>query len=773
MSNVADGCHNSPGQGSSSGAATTRASVLRVSNASSPRVRVAIAGNPNTGKSSLFNRLTGSHARVGNYPGVTVEILSGLLVLPKLGVVEVVDIPGSYSLVARSAEEQVAIQALMGLGGDVAPDAVIVCVDATNLLRNLYLTLQLQELGCNVVVALTMMDEARDLGLDAARLEAVLGCPVVPTIPRSGEGLEELKVRLEAALASPQKAPWRWQPSPKLKQALEQTHTQLPAAWPQELALALWVLMSVDAEDSVTLVSPELRKSVLSLQLTGEEIDDEVVQGRYRWLDEHIAPLIQGQTDRTRTEQVDSFLIHPVWGFAVFLFTMFVVFQALFAWADPAITVIEQIFGALGETVSTYLPPGILTELLVEGVIGGVGSVVVFLPQILLLFFFLGLMEDSGYMARVAYLMDRIMRLMGLNGRAFVPMLSGFACAIPAVMATRTMERSRDRILTMMVVPLMTCSARLPVYTLLIGALFPAKTVMGFLPIQGALMVGMYVFSVLMALLAAFVLSRTVFKAPPIPLVMELPPYRMPSLKDVLQMMWRRTRMFLSEAGSVILVCTILLWGLLSFPRAEVATGITLTSSGATQAAAQFPNPSGVAQPADLGVPVAPPAADASGAASSPDAQVEAVAHHAQGERLRNSYAGRIGHAIEPLIAPLGFDWKIGVGLIGAFAAREVFVSTMGVVYNIGKDVDEESTTLREQMRAELNGDGSPVYSPLTGLSLMVFFALACQCLSTLAVVKRETQSWRWPLFLLVYMSVLAWSCSFIVYQGGMWLGLG
>lgn len=757
MSGVRESCHDT---GTSSVPSTARRGAGQGSSKADPRLRIALAGNPNTGKTSLFNRLTGSHARVGNYPGVTVELITGQLTLPSLGLVDVQDIPGAYSLVARSAEEEVAIRSLMGLGGRPAPDLVVVCVDATNLIRNLYLTLQLQELGCNVVVALTMMDEARDLGLDPAQLERVLGCPVVPTIPRTGEGLDQLKVRMEQTLQEPRpRTAWYWQPSPSLEQALSQILALLPPEWPSSRGLALWTLMSIDAEDALTLVPAELRRGVLELSLDGEAVDDEVVQGRYRWLDEHIGPLVVGQADRSRTETVDAILIHPVWGFLVFLMTMFVVFQALFAWADPAISLIETLFGGVGDWLTQALPPNVFTELLVEGVIGGVGSVVVFLPQILLLFFFLGLMEDSGYMARVAYLMDRVMRLMGLHGRAFVPMLSGFACAIPAVMATRTMERSRDRILTMMVVPLMTCSARLPVYTLLIGALFPARTVMGFLPVQGALMIGMYLFSVGVALLAAFVLSRTVLKAAPIPLVMELPPYRLPSLKDVLRMMWRRTRMFLSEAGSVILICTILLWALLSFPRHEPPFGATSSAPSVEQ---------GLGQPAAISRTVSE--------TSAPVAMVaEPVVPEAreQGERLRNSYAGRIGRAIEPLIAPLGFDWKIGVGLIGAFAAREVFVSTMGVVYNIGKDVDEESVTLREQMRNELNAEGRPVYSPLTGLSLMVFFALACQCLSTLAVVKRETGGWRWPAFLLVYMTSLAWICSFIIYQGGRLLGLG
>lgn len=716
--------------------------------------QIALAGNPNTGKTSLFNRLTGSNARVGNYPGVTVELLTGTTELPGLGSAHVVDIPGTYSLVARSAEEQIAIEKLVGLSETHGPDVVVVCVDATNLLRNLYLVLQLQELGRHLIVALTMMDEAEAVHLNPRALEQVLGCAVVEVNSRQGEGIDALKRAIVQEIQSPRALPpWRWTPSRGLEQALLDLVPYLPQKWQRQVAqqgndsragrqaqaLALWALMSIDEGDTLQDVPSVLRSAVTGSGMKGDDIDDEVIQARFQWLDRHVGPLVQGKADRSVTDRADAVLIHPVWGFGVFLAIMFVVFQSLFVGADPAISLIESVFGWIGDLANASLPASILTELLVEGVIGGVGSVVVFLPQILLLFFFLGLMEDSGYMARVAYLMDRVMRLMGLNGRAFVPMLSGYACAIPAIMATRTMERPRDRFLTMMVVPLMTCSARLPVYSLLIGALFPAANLMGILPVQGTLMVAMYLFSVLIALFAAWVLSKTVFKAPPVPLVMELPPYRMPRLMDVLRMMWRRTRMFLTEAGTVILVCTILLWGLLSFPR---SAEVTTESAPATSI-------------------------------SQPDVAAEDLEQVQQGERLRQSYAGRIGHFIEPAIAPLGFDWKIGVGLIGAFAAREVFVSTMGVVYNIGKDVDEESQTLRERMRAERKADGTPVYSPLVGLSLMVFFALACQCISTLAVVKRETGGWKWPTFLLGYMTVLAWVSSFLVYQGGRLLGLG
>jgi ferrous iron transport protein B len=408
------------------------------------------------------------------------------------------------------------------------------------------------------------------------------------------------------------------------------------------------------------------------------------------------------------------------------MLVMLVVFQSLFSWSDPAISLIEDAFGWVNGRIDGWLGPGIFHDFLTQGLVSGVGNVLVFLPQILLLFFFIGLLEDSGYMARVAYLMDRVMKSLGLHGRAFVPMLSGFACAVPAILATRTMERQRDRLLTMLVIPLMTCSARLPVYTLIIAALFPPTQVFGILPVQGLLMVGMYVFATVITLLAAGVLGRTAVKGRRIPLILELPPYRLPSLGGTLKMMWERAAVFLKEAGTVILACTIALWVLLSFPRVD---------------------------------PIAAPpgAATAQAAPPSPIAQ---------------SYGGRLGHAIEPVLAPLGFDWKIGVGLIGAFAAREVFVATLGLVYGIDEAAEgAEAAPLRDRLRAETRADGKPAYTPLVGLSLMIFFAISCQCMSTLATVKRETKSYRWPLFMFVYMTALAYALSFAVYQGGRLLG--
>ncbi|MBT8493226.1 MAG: ferrous iron transport protein B [Deltaproteobacteria bacterium] len=702
---------------------------------------IAVAGSPNTGKTTLFNKWTQSRAKVGNYPGVTVERRKARTQVDGLGTVEVIDVPGTYSLTARTSEEQIAVDALLGLHGNPRPDVAVICADATKLSRSLYLVLQAKELQIPVVLALTMNDDIKSGQVDVVRLRKELDCPVVALVAPRGRGLDELgkAVAEEYGKASVSDG-WHWKPDKALEADIKRVVEVMPETWPKGRAIGLWALMSVSGDDELQGIPDQVRRAVAEAKLDGTAIDEQAIRGRYAFIDDLLGKLDPTTVDHSWTERVDKILVNRFAGFAVFLAIMFLVFQSLFAWSDPAITLIEDIFGVASEWVEGALGPGIFTEFLTGGVIGGVGSVVVFLPQILLLFLFIGIMEASGYMARVAYLMDRIMKSMNLHGRAFVPMLSGFACAVPAILATRTLERRRDRLLTMMVVPLMTCSARLPIYTLLIAALFPAGHVLGIFPVQGLLMVAMYLFSVVIALIAAWVMSRVVkqLKAPPVPFVIELPPYRMPDIKSVLGMMWHRTSFFLKEAGTVILACTIVLWALLSFPR-------------------------------DLDQPDKDYAALIE-AAETDDARAALEAEE-QGERLRNSYGGRLGKLIEPAIEPLGFDWKIGIGIIGAFAAREVFISTMGVVYSVGDEVDEESATLRESIRAEKRRDGTTVYTPLVGLSLMIFFALACQCMSTLAVVKRETGGYKWPLFLFGYMTVLAWVMSFIVYQGGRLLG--
>jgi ferrous iron transport protein B len=697
---------------------------------------VLLVGNPNVGKTSLFNRLTGERAHIGNYPGVTVERRAGKLALAGGKNARVVDLPGAYSLAARSPEEQITLEAALGLDGHPKPDLAIVVVDASQLARNLYLVLELAELEVPLVVAVNMVDEASENPPQLASVSELFGVPVVGTDARHGKGIDELGRVVSERLGSPPLArvavPY---PEALLADARSVAET-LPADWKRsparDRALALWLLGSVDVDDELAHVPPAARERCLAVRAAApaRDLDDERIGARYAFIDKALPALYarmeRHPPKRKASERVDRVLLHPVWGFTLFLGLMLLVFQALFSWSDPAIGWIEDAMAAVSDVVSARMTPGILRDLVVDGVIGGVGNVVVFLPQILLLSLFIGLLEDSGYMARVAFLMDRVLKSLGLHGRAFVPMLSGFACAVPAVLATRTMERQRDRTLTMLVIPLMTCSARLPVYTLVIATLFPPSNLFGWVPVQGLLMVAMYVFAIVTTLLVALVLGRTVVKGRRIPLILELPPYRLPSPSVTVRTLVERATVFLKEAGTVILACTIVLWALLAFPREPV-----VPEPGAGKAAA-----------AELTAPA-----------------------------IERSYAGRLGRAIEPVFAPLGFDWKLDVGIIGAFAAREVFVSTLGLVYGVG-DADETATPLREKLKAE-TVDGKPRYTPLVGLSLMVFFALACQCMSTLAVVKRETRSYRWPAFLFVYMTVLAYAASFIVYQGGKLLGFG
>lgn len=706
---------------------------------------VIVVGNPNVGKTTLFNQLSGQRARVGNYPGVTVERRAALVELQtSTGAalpVELVDVPGTYSLAARSAEEQIAINVALGLGDHERPKLALIVVDAGQLVRNLYLALQLIEMEVPCVVALNMIDEVKDRAPDPAALARLLGVPCVATNARAGKGLDELRRVLAAAVQSPPVGQVAVEYASEVAQAENEIVQALPKAWrfdpTRDRALARWALLSIDDDDELLEIDAGLRKRTLEVRerLADLDLDRRVIESRYAFLDAAAASLYTAADPvsalRNNSDRVDWFLIHPVFGFATFLGVMTLLFQSLFSWADPAIGVIEGAVGALQGAVLQVLPDMLLRDLLVDGILGGVGNVIVFLPQILLLFFFIGLLEDSGYMARVAYLMDRVMNALGLHGRAFVPMLSGFACAIPAILATRTMERRRDRLLTMMVVPLMTCSARLPVYTLIIAALFPPTKVFGFVPVQAVLMVGMYLFATLIALLSAAVLGRTAVPGCRVPLILELPPYRVPKLGTTLRMMVEKARAFLAEAGTVILVCTVLLWGLLSFPRLPDNFEAGLSGNSVDDVVAE---------------------------------------QTLRAQQIENSYGGRLGKAIEPVLAPLGFDWKLGVGIIGAFAAREVFVSTMGIVYGVGDD-DEDIAPLRDRMRAETRADGAPAYRPLVGLSLMVFFALACQCMGTLAVVKRETGGWRWPTFLFLYMTGLAWTASFIVYQGGTLLG--
>ncbi|MGB5811211.1 MAG: ferrous iron transport protein B [Polyangiales bacterium] len=714
---------------------------------------VLIAGNPNCGKSTLFNALSGGSAQVGNYPGVTVDRTTARLKISGHEL-ELIDVPGAYSLTANSPEEQIAVDALVSN----APGAVVCVVDATTLQRGLYLALQLIESGAKVVVALNMMDAADRLGLriDTDHLAALLGVPVVPVVATRRIGLDELRKTLADQVA-PERVPSAHSPvvyPPRVEADLVAIDAsvrqwQPEASSQQARAIALWCLLSL-GDDSLRGVPDTVRQVVREMRDAarsgGRDLDLEIIAARYAWIEERVAAAASEVADtRTTSERIDGVLTHPIAGVLVFAIVMFLIFEALFAWAEPAIGAIEDLTAFLQGHAADLLPDGVFEDLIVEGVIAGVGNVIVFAPQILMLFLFIGFLEDSGYLARVAFVIDRVMKGVGLHGKAFVPLLSGFACAIPAVMATRTIERRRDRLVTMLALPLMSCSARLPVYILVVGTVFAGATVWWFSAGAVALF-AMYTLSVVVTLLAAAVIRRTILPGPAPTFVLELPPYRWPSARILWLNAWRRLRMFLVDAGTIILAMTVLLWALLSFPKSDAIT-LHYDTERATIA--------------DAGLPL--------------DAELSAFAaldSEEASDQLEHSVAGRFGHAIEPVLRPIGFDWQIGVGIIGAFAAREVFISTLGVVFGIG-NTDEESKPLRDALREARHADGTPVMTPLSGVSLMVFFLLACQCMSTIAVVRRESGSWKWPVFLFAYMTVLAYTASLLVYQGGKLLGFG
>ena len=686
---------------------------------------VALAGNPNCGKTTLFNQLTGLRQRVGNYPGVTVERRSGRLRTQE-GDVDILDLPGTYSLVARSRDESVAFEALTGRNGP-PPDAVLLVVDATHLERNLYLALSILELELPTVVALNMMDEVERSGarVDTDALSRALGgVPVVPVSARKGTGLDDLNAAVVQAIHAPRPHAPAPDLAPEHRSALEDLAQILAGGLPE----ARWLLSSLASTDA----TPDDEEHPVH----GRPDLEAAAEQAHRTLAEHpdlptaLIEARQAQASRiadacwtrgTRadadalSDRVDRWLLHPWIGTAVFTTVMFLLFQGLFAWVDPLVGWIETLVAGTQTVAASILPDGALADLFIDGIVGGVGNVIVFLPQIALLFLVLAVLEDSGYLARAAYLSDRFMAKAGLHGKAFVPLLSGFACAVPAIMATRGIENRKDRLVTILVTPLMSCSARLPVYALLIGALFSRSGSVGPFSVGGLMMFGLYALSAATAVFVAFVLKKTVLASPTPALVLELPTYRLPRVVDVLRRVGDRCWVFMRDAGSIILAISIVMWAMLYFPRA----------------------------PADA------PA----------DAQVA------------QSVAGHIGRAIEPAIEPLGYDWKIGVGLLASFAAREVFVSTMALVYGVS-DAEEDMTPLRERLRAERDADTRrPVYTPLVGLSLLVFFLYAPQCMSTLAIIRRETGGWKWTLFSLGFMGVLAWVAAFAVYQGGRLLG--
>ncbi len=686
----------------------------------------ALVGNPNCGKSTLFNALTGLKQKVGNYPGVTVERKTGTAFSQHGQAMTVIDLPGTYSLAARSPDEAVTRDVLLGRRPDTpTPDRVICIVDASNLERNLYLVHQILDLGRPAILVVNMMDlaEAAGLQIRTARLEHELGIPVIPCEAAHGKGIIELKVAMSRSdLPLPRH---RWVVPAPIAPAVSELQASLQDndRKPPLIARAEALLLLTDQDPLRVAGSQPLSAPTHTIldswkerwQREGTDWSATLVGARYDAIAELTSGIVQRGSTVLKTstsDRIDAVVTHPIWGWAVLGGILTLLFLSIFPLAEYPMGIIEEQGAGLGDAVKAVMPEGDLRDLLTDGAIAGVGGVIVFLPQILILFFFIGLLESTGYMSRAAFIMDRLMSKVGLNGKSFIPLLSSYACAIPGIMSARTIEDHKDRLVTILVAPFMSCSARLPVYLLLIAALFPNQDV----PIVSkvGLMLLMYLLGTVGAFGFAWLFKRTLLKGAPPLMIMELPPYRLPRLKDVVWQMLERAGLFLKRAGTIILAISIVLWALTAYPKA---------GDDATPA-----------------------------------------------EQIAQSFAGQAGHALEPAIRPLGFDWQIGIGLVSSLAAREVFVSAMSVIFNVEED-EENTTPLRDALVAATWPDGRPLFTPLVCLTLMIFYVFAMQCISTLAVVRRETNSWRWPLFQLVYMTGFAWVVCFIVYQGGRALG--
>ncbi len=686
----------------------------------------AMVGNPNSGKTTLFNALTGLRQKVGNYPGVTVEKKIGEAFSQHGRPIKIIDLPGAYSLAARSPDEAVLRDVLLGRRSDTPqPDRIICVVDASNLERNLYLVHQILDLGRPVIVVLNMMDVAAAAGhrIDAAKLEESLGVTVIPCEAVHGKGLVEL--RLAMSRAELPLARHRWDiPAPiaaavaDLQASLAQNDGRLPLVARAEALLLLTDFDTVRVAGSKPLCART--HEILAhwrARWEGEGTDWSATLIRSRY--DAINQLCTGVLRRTREEgpslsdRIDAVLVHSLWGWLFFAAIMAALFFSIFTLAEYPMDWIDAHMAALGGWVKGVMAPGDLRDLLTNGVIKGVGGIVIFLPQILILFFFVGLLESTGYMARAAFLMDRPMSKVGLHGKSFIPLLGSYACAIPGIMATRTIENAKDRLVTILVAPLMSCSARLPVYLLMIATLLPSTAVPATTKV--GIMLLMYVLGTVGAFAFAWLFKRTLFKSAPPLMIMELPPYQRPRLKEILRQMIERAWLFLKNAGTIILGISIVLWFFTTYPK--------------------NPNP-----------------------AATPDAQIA------------YSLAGRTGRILEPVIKPLGFDWRIGVGLVSSFYAREVFVSSMGVIFGVG-DGEDNTAAIRDALRSAKWPDGAALFTPLVCFTLMVYYVFAMQCMSTVAVVKRETNSWRWPLFQIAYMTGTAWLVCFLIYQTGRALG--
>jgi ferrous iron transport protein B len=722
---------------------------------------VALVGNPNTGKTTLFNALAGMRQRVGNYPGVTVETKKGQMTCAGRSFA-LIDLPGTYSLAPRSPDEMVAVDLVLGQqAGEPRPDVVLSIVDASNLERNLYLTTQMLELGVPVVIALNMIDvaEGHGLRLDTERLARQLGVRVVPIQANKGIGLDRLRQAVAEAAAEGRSAPGAAFPA-AFEQEVQTLQEALGDGVPCFLVRRLLLDVGGYTETRLGRQHPEishlLTEARRRLAAAGCGVPAVEARTRYGWIRQATVGCVQRPAQRpvTWTDRLDRILVHKIWGTLIFLALMFLVFQAIFTGARPLMKLIGSGKDWLADGLREVLPGGPLSSLLVDGVLEGVGSVVVFLPQILILFAFIAVLEDCGYMARAAFLMDKLMARCGLSGKSFIPMLSSVACAVPGILATRVIENRRDRLATILVAPLMSCSARLPVYILLIGA-FLTTGFSWWVP--GLTMFALYAIGLVTAPLVALLLKRTLLRGETPLFVMEMPVYKWPSARTVLGRMKDAGWAFLYRAGTLILASMILVWALLYFPATDEQGGSYEERIAAEEAAAHR---------ATLREEI-----------DTAEDHVNAL----RGEWKRRSLLGRMGKALEPAVRPLGWDWRIGMAALASFPAREVVVGTLGIIYNQGhvdtdeiRDAANVADTRLARAMIDARWDDEPerkVFTVPAALSLMVFFALCCQCASTLAVIRRETRSWRWPAFTFVYMTVLAYVGALVVYQVGSWLG--
>jgi len=704
-----------------------------------PKLKVALVGNPNSGKSSLFNHLTGLNQKIGNFPGVTVEKRSGACALPNGKAAEIIDLPGIYSIYPRSLDERIVSEVLLDHHSPKTPDKIIVIADATNLKRGLLLLTQIVDVGLPVILALNMMDLVAKAGIsyDFHTLSKKLGVPVVPINARNGVGLDELKKQMvEDGHVTSKNFFSVWD---EAKAPVKEIRSKLEVDNDYEAYLFLEQPQSLSFLDTGKKIQvDEIRKRFEFFP--GKFQGAETIQ-RYSFIQDLLNEVTLKSSDQTWKEnsrRLDKVLTHKVWGYLIFFGLLFLIFQSVFAWAQVPMDFIDGQFANLSKYLSQVLPAGPLSSLVAKGVVPGLGGIIIFVPQIAILFAFISILEESGYMARVVFLMDKIMRKFGLNGKSVVPLMSGVACAIPAIMATRTIDNWKERTITILVTPLMSCSARLPIFTILIALIVPSQTALGFFNLQGLALMGLYLLGFVAAIASAYVMKLLINVKERSYLIMEMPTYRIPKWSNVGFTILEKTKAFVFEAGKIIMAIAIILWVLASYGPGD-------TLSRAEEVVAQ----------------------QTSNMRLTEQGFEDRVAAY----KLEHSYAGIIGKAIEPAIKPLGYDWKIGIALITSFAAREVFVGTMATIYSIGS-VDEEedasvkAKTIKERMKAEVNEEtGGPRFTPAVGLSLLVFYTFAMQCMSTLAVVYRETRGWKWPLIQLTYMTVLAYVSAFAVFQ--------